>query len=109
MAHTQTRTNGKTPKRTKDAHVARNPDSVPAQLEALEVGESIARGSRIPMDDFAQDAAKEWFDKTTRVLSMQVARTKEANPKREFTIERTQGVANTQPFILCAILVTRTQ
>ena len=85
----------------------RNPDSVPSQLEALDVDESFARGRRIAMDDFAQDAAKEWFDKTTRVLSMQVARTKGANPKREYKVERTQGIAATEPYLLCAILVTR--
>lgn len=95
-------------KGTIDLSPARNPDSVPAQLEALTVGDSYARGARIAMDDFAQESAREWFDKTTRVLSMQVARTKEANPRREYTIERTQGIANTAPYLLCAILVTRT-
>jgi len=86
----------------------RQPDSVASQLEALEVGDSFTRGRRLPMDDFAHDAAREWLDKTTRQLSVYIARVKEANPKHEYTMERMQAVANTSPNILCAILVTRT-
>lgn len=86
---------------------ARVVDSATAQIEGLSVGDSYTKGARIPMDDFAQESAKEFIDKVTRVLSMQVHRVKDANPQREYTIERVQGIANTTPNILCAVLVTR--
>lgn len=93
----------------RDGRFERNPDSVPSQLEALAVGDSYTRGARIPMDEFMADEVSEWFTKTTRVLSMQVARTKERNPKREYSIERVQGMAHASANMLCSIIVTRTQ
>lgn len=87
----------------------RNPDSVPAHLEALAVDESYTKGTRIPLDDFTLSAANDWFTKVTRTLSVQVARTKEANPLREYTIERVSGTASSTSYLLCALLVTRTK
>lgn len=92
----------------RDTRFKRNPDSVPSQLEALEVGESFARGARIPVSEFMREEVTEWLAKTTRTVSMQVARTKENNPKREYTIERLQGMAHASPSMLCSIIVTRT-
>lgn len=117
MANHNLKIKGKTVKRTKEQAVkaktesgkfARNPDSVPSQLEALAIGESYARGARIPVTEFLQAEVTEWFDKTTRTVSMQVARTKERNPKREYSIERLQSMAHISPNMLCSIIVTRT-
>ena len=96
----------KTPK--KDSRPKRNPDSVPSQLEALAVGESWSRSARIPMDEFMAEEVDEWFTKTTRVVSMQVSRTKENNPKREYSIERLKGLAHASANMLCSLIVTRT-
>ena len=104
----------KTVKRSKvreaarDTRFKRNPDSVPSQLESLDIGESYTRGARIPVSEFMREEVTEWLAKTTRTVSMQVARTKENNPKREYTIERLQGMAHGSPNVLCAIIVTRT-
>jgi len=98
----------KTGSRSAKPDTVRNPDSIPAQLEALAVDESIARAKRIPLDANAQAAANEWFDRTTRQLSTPVARVREANPKRKFTIERSLSLASSSPYLLCAVLVTRT-
>lgn len=117
MANHNLKIAGKTVRRTKtEAKAAkaasgrfqRVPDSVPSQLEALQVGDSYSRGARIPISEFLQDEVTQWLDKTTRTVSMQVARTKERNPKREYTIERLQGMAHSSPNMLCAIIVTRT-
>lgn len=86
----------------------RQPDSVPSQLEALAVGDSYARGARIEISEFMQSEANEWLTKVTRVLSMQVARTTESNPKRKYSIERLQGMAHSGDALLCSIIVTRT-
>jgi len=91
-----------------DTKFKRNPDSVPSQLEALAVGESWSRSARIPMDEFMAEEVDEWFTKSTRVVSMQVARTKESNPKREYSIERLKGIAHASPNMLCSLIVTRT-
>lgn len=108
-------TNVKNVKRSKarseparDTKFHRNPDSVPAQLEALSVGESYARGARIPLDEFMADEVSAWMTKTSGVVSMQVARTKGRNPKREYSIERLHGMAHGGANMLCSIIVTRT-
>lgn len=104
------KTQGKTGKQ-REAHNKgqRDPDSMPSQLAALDVDESLAYGARVALDDFTQAAAKEWLDKKTRVVSMAVARAKEANPTRDWTIERSVSLAYTSPFVLAALLVTRTK
>lgn len=89
--------------------INRDPESVPAQLEALNVDESIAYGGRIPLDEFTQAAAKEWLDKRTRAISMAVARAKDANPGRDWTIERSVALAHTSPFALASLIITRTK
>jgi hypothetical protein len=80
---------------------------MPAQLEALAVGESIARGFRVALDDFAQETAKEWVERSTNQLQVAVSRTKSANPLREFTTERIIGLAHQSPNILASVIVTR--
>lgn len=104
------KTNGKTSKK-REAHNKgqRDPDSVPSQLEALAVGESLAFGGRIELDEFTQAAAKEWLDKKTRAMSVAVSRAKESNPTREWTMERSVALAFTSPYALAALLITRTK
>lgn len=103
------KTTKKTSAVTEGLNVVRSHDSMPAQLEALGIGESIARGLRVPLDDFAQDTARLWADRMANQISVAVSRTKAANPLRDFSSERLVGLAHQSPNLLASVIVTRTK